>query len=90
MAETIPGGATQRADGTWQDAHGKPLSKEARRAAEKLHAEQAEQKAQADANATLAAAQADPVARAFLGLQQQPKPAPTRKGKSADDEAVIS
>lgn len=90
MAETISGGATRRPDGTWQDAEGRPLAPEARRAAEHLAAETARARQQAEAQRAAQELASDPATRAALralgvaqGEPEPVKPEPVKPAKEA-------
>lgn len=87
MANTIPGGATQRPDGTWQDAEGKPLDRDKIAEAERLQAEQQAEHDRQEAARAEAALARDPAAagfaRALSNLNrpaEQAQPAPRRRG----------
>lgn len=69
MAVSIPGGAFKNAAGEWHDADGKPLSKDVQAQAEKLYAEQANQRAAAERALVEAEARRNPLTQALL-LQQ--------------------
>jgi GH24 family phage-related lysozyme (muramidase) len=88
MATTVQGGAYQDAAGNWHDANGKPLEKDVQASAEKLHAEQSDQKADADRLALQAAVQRDPVARALLEAQRATRPA-AKPVKPAKDDGLV-
>ena len=93
MAQTIPGGAYQDANGNWHDANGEPLKREQVAQAEKLLAEQGEQKAEMERVTVLADAQRDPVARALLQQQQalaESRKAAPAKRTAKDDDGIIS
>lgn len=65
MAETISGGATRDASGTWRNAEGQPLTKTQIAQAEALMAEREAERAVQHRAALAAEAQRDPTARAL-------------------------
>lgn len=82
MATSIRGGATQRPDGTWQDANGNPLDREAAAAAQ-AHADQLTAQRNAEEAARLAQeSRSNPIASALLAAL---KPTATQEPDAGDD-----
>jgi DNA-binding transcriptional MerR regulator len=83
MAETIRGGFYADASGALHNANGEPLSKDEQAQAERVSAEQREQRAQVEQQWVQAELRSNPIAQAFALQQQAQQTAPrsTAKGE---------